>query len=63
MAWGILQIVVFLVLLGLIARPLGTFMAHGYRGERTFLHPVLRPVERFIHRVCGIDERRDSLSL
>jgi K+-transporting ATPase ATPase A chain len=59
MAWGILQIVVFLVLLGLIARPLGTYMAHIYRGERTFLHPVLRPVERLIYRVCGVDERRE----
>ena len=59
MAWAILQIVVFLVLLGLIARPLGTYMAHVYRGERTFLHPVLRPVERFIYRLCGIDETRE----
>ena len=59
MAWGIAQIVVYLVLLGLIAKPLGTYMAHVYRGERTFLHPVLRPVERFVYRVCGIDERRE----
>jgi potassium-transporting ATPase potassium-binding subunit len=59
MAWGIVQIVVFLVLLGLIAKPLGTYMAHVYRGERTFLHPVLRPVERFVYRVCGVDERRE----
>jgi K+-transporting ATPase ATPase A chain len=59
MAWGILQIVVFLVLLGLIAKPFGTYMAHVYRGERTFLHPVLRPVERLIYRVCGVDERRE----
>lgn len=59
MAWGILQIIVFIVLLGLIAKPLGTYMAHVYRGERTFLHPVLRPVERFIYRVCGVDERRE----
>jgi len=59
MAWGILQIVIFFVLLGLIAKPLGTYMAHVYRGERTFLHFVLRPVERFIYRVCGVDERRE----
>ena len=59
MAWGILQIVVFLVLLGLIAKPLGTYMAHVYRGERTFLHPVLRPVERLVYRLCGIDETRE----
>ena len=59
MGWDILQIVVFLVLLGLIAKPLGTFMAHVYKGERTFLHPVLRPVEGFVYRVCGIDEQRE----
>src|SRR5674476_610553 len=59
MAWGILQIVVFLVLLGLIAKPLGTYMAHVYRGERTVLHPVLRPVERFAYRLCGVDETRE----
>ena len=43
MGWGILQIVVFVVLLGLIAKPLGLYMAHVFRGERTFLHPVVRP--------------------
>jgi len=59
MAWGILQIVVFLVLLGLIAKPLGTYMAHVYRGDHTFLHPVLRPVERFVYSLCGIDETRE----
>ena len=59
MTFGILQIVVFLVLLGLIAKPLGTYMAHVYRGERTFLHPLLRPMERFIYRLCAVDERRE----
>ena len=59
MAFGILQIVVFLVLLTLLAKPLGTYMAHVYKGERTFLHPILRPVERLIYRLCGVDEERE----
>ncbi len=59
MTYGILQIVVFLVLLTLLAKPLGTYMAHVYKGERTFLHPVLRPVERLIYRLCGVDEKRE----
>ncbi len=59
MSFGILQIVVYLVLLALIAKPLGTYMAHVYKGERTFLHPVLRPVERFFYRVCAVDEKRE----
>jgi len=57
--WGILQIVVFIALLALIAKPLGAYMAHVYRGERTFLHPVLRPVERLTYRLCGVDETRE----
>jgi K+-transporting ATPase ATPase A chain len=59
MGWGILQIVVYVVLLALIAKPLGVYMAHVYRGERTFLHPVLRPVERLTYRLCGVDESRE----
>jgi K+-transporting ATPase ATPase A chain len=57
--WGILQIVVFIALLALIAKPLGAYMAHVYKGERTFLHPVLRPVERLTYRLCGVDETRE----
>ena len=59
MAYGILEIAVFLVVLGLIAKPLGTYMAHVYQGKRTCLHPVLRPVERLIYRLCGVDEKRE----
>jgi K+-transporting ATPase ATPase A chain len=59
MVFGILEIVVFLVLLGLLARPLGSYMARVYRGERTFMHPVLRPIERLVYRLCGIDETRE----
>ncbi len=59
MGWGILQIVVYVVLLALIAKPLGAYMAHVYKGERTFLHPVLRPVERLTYRLCGVDETRE----
>ena len=59
MLQGIIQIAVLLVVLGLLARPLGTHMAHVYRGERTFLHPVLRPVERLVYRVCAVDEESE----
>ncbi len=59
MTWGILQIVVYVVLLALIAKPLGAYMAKVFRGEKTFLHPVLRPVERLTYRLCGVDETRE----
>ena len=57
--FGILQILVFLVLLALLTKPLGTYMARVFKGERTFLHPVLRPVERAHLPLCGIDEERE----
>jgi potassium-transporting ATPase potassium-binding subunit len=59
MGWGILQVVVYLALLALIAKPLGAYMARVYKGERTFLHPVLRPIERLTYRLCGVDETRE----
>jgi K+-transporting ATPase ATPase A chain len=58
---GILQIVFFMVVLLALARPLGTFMARVFQRERTFLDPVLGPVERFIYRLARInpDEEMD----
>ena len=41
---GWLQIIFYLVLLVLLVKPLGGFMAKVYQGERTFLSPVLGPV-------------------
>jgi len=49
-----LQLILYLVVLLALVKPLGTFMAHVYQGERTFLDPVLRPLERLIYRVSGV---------
>lgn len=59
MTSGILQIVLYLVVLGLLVKPLGLFMTHVYQGERTFLDPILGPVERLIYRLGGIDPAED----
>jgi K+-transporting ATPase ATPase A chain len=48
------QLILYLVVLLALAKPLGTFMAHVYQGERTVLDPILGPVERLIYRVSGI---------
>jgi len=56
-----LQIIIFfIVLLGLI-KPLGSFMAKVYQGERTFLSPVFVPCENLLYRICGVnkDEEMD----
>ncbi len=53
---GILQIAVFFGIVLLITKPVGLFMAKVLQGERTFLHPVIRPLERLIYKLCGIRE-------
>ena len=49
-----LQLIVYFVVLLLLVKPLGLFMAHVFQGERTFLDPVLRPVERLLYRAFGV---------
>ena len=56
---GWLQIVLFFLVLLAVTKPLGVFMARVFSGEKTFLDPVLRPIERLTYRVCGIDEKRE----
>jgi K+-transporting ATPase ATPase A chain len=43
-----------MVVLIALAKPLGSFMARVYQGERTFLDPVMRPVEKLIYRLGGV---------
>ncbi len=54
-----LQIIFYLVVLLALAKPLGSFMAKVYQGERTFLDRVLGPVERFIYRLSGVKPDED----
>jgi K+-transporting ATPase ATPase A chain len=56
---GILQIALYLVLLTLLVRPLGAYMARVYEGRRTFLDAVFGPVERLIYRLAGVDPARE----
>jgi potassium-transporting ATPase potassium-binding subunit len=53
--YGWLQLIFFIVVLVLLVRPLGLFMAKVYQGERTFLTPILAPVERLLYRLSGVD--------
>jgi len=55
-AAGVTQILVFFAIIAASAHPLGVFMARVFAGERTFLHPVLRPLERAIYALGGIEE-------
>jgi potassium-transporting ATPase potassium-binding subunit len=53
---GLAQIAVFFVILVLITKPLGLYMTRVFEGQRTVLHPVLRPIERLCYRLCGVTE-------
>ena len=57
---GVLQIAVYCAVLLALTKPLGLYMAHVYEGDSTFLHPVLRPLERWIYKLAGVKERMDQ---
>ena len=52
---GWLQIAFFFVLLLLAAKPMGLYMARVYERKKTWLDPVLGPVERLLYRITGVD--------
>jgi len=56
---GWLQILFFLVLVFLVTKPMGVFMARVFNREKTFMDPVLRPIERLLYRVTGVDENHE----
>lgn len=54
-----LQVLLFLVLLGLLAPLLGAHMHRVFNGDRTFLSPLLGPIEAVIYRLGGVDPKRE----
>ena len=57
---GWIQIIVFCAIVVALVKPLGGYMTRVFSGESTFLSPVLRPVERSLYRIGGVDERREQ---
>jgi len=53
---GVGQILLFFGLILLLTKPIGLFMSRLFQGERTFLHPVVRPLEVLVYRACGVRE-------
>src|ERR1022692_1433934 len=56
---GWLQAVAFFGIVLLCTKPLGAYMARVFEGERTFLSPVLVPVENAMYRICRIDPAKE----
>ena len=57
---GWAQIAIYAIVVILITRPLGGYMTRVFNGERTPLSPVLRPVERGVYFISGVDEKSEQ---
>src|SRR5215472_17527674 len=53
---GWFQIFLFLLIIFLVTKPMGVFMARVFNREKTFMDAMLRPVEKLLYRVTGVDE-------
>src|SRR5271170_7929820 len=56
---GWFQIGLYVLVLFLITKPIGIFLTRVFEREKTLLDPLLRPVERLIYRLCGVDENKE----
>ena len=56
---GWFQILLFFAIVALITKPLGKFMTRVFNRERTFLDPVLRPIERLVYKLTWVDENHE----
>jgi len=56
---GWLQILFFFAIIAAITKPMGVFMTHVFTREKTFLDALLRPIERLIYKLTGVDEERE----
>ena len=59
-AIGWIQIILYCVIIVALAKPLGWYMTRVFNGERTFLSPILRPVEAGLYWIGGVDEKREQ---
>jgi K+-transporting ATPase ATPase A chain len=57
---GWIQIFLFCAIIVALVKPLGLYMTRVFNGERTFLSPVLRPVEAGLYWIGGVDEKREQ---
>jgi K+-transporting ATPase ATPase A chain len=56
---GWFQILLFLLVVLAITKPLGSFMTRVFNREKTFLDPLLRPIEKLVYRLTGVDETKE----
>jgi K+-transporting ATPase ATPase A chain len=59
-AIGWIQIILYCAIIVALVKPLGWYMTRVFNGERTFLSPILRPVEAGLYWLGGVDEKREQ---
>lgn len=57
---GITQILVYFAIIVALTKPLGAYMYRVFEGQRTFLHPILRPLERAVYALSGVQEGEEQ---
>ncbi len=57
---GLLQLLLFCLVVTLATKPLGIFMAKVFEGEETFLTKLLSPIEHLIYKICRVDEKEEQ---
>src|ERR1700689_3157431 len=57
---GWIQIALYSAIIIALTKPFGGYMTRVFEGKRTFLSPLLRPIEHLFYRVSGVDEREDQ---
>jgi K+-transporting ATPase ATPase A chain len=59
-AIGWIQIILYCAIIVALVKPLGYYMTRVFNGERTFLSPILRPIEAGLYWIGGVDEKREQ---
>src|SRR5215469_11925103 len=59
-AIGWIQIILYCAIIVALVKPLGWYMTRVFNGERTFMSPILRPIEVGLYAIAGVDERREQ---
>jgi K+-transporting ATPase ATPase A chain len=57
---GWIQIAIYCAIVVALTKPFGGFMTRVFAGERTWLTPVFRPIERALYGIAGVDEKEDQ---
>jgi K+-transporting ATPase ATPase A chain len=57
---GIFQIAIFCIVIIALTRPLGGYITRVFKGEKTFLSPIFRPIEGLLYKVAGVDPEAEQ---